>query len=33
MPIGIDSLVVVVVGLLFYVHDKNQRSCRDGQLT
>ena len=29
--IGIDSLVVVVVvvGLLFYVHDKHLRSCRD----
>ena len=26
-------LVVVVVVLLFYVHDKHQRSCRNGQLT
>ena len=25
--------VVVVVALLFYVHGKNLRSCRDGQLT
>ena len=25
--------VVVVVALLFYVHDKHLRSCRDGQLT
>ena len=24
---------VVVVALLFYVHGKNLRSCRDGQLT
>ena len=24
---------VVVVGLLFYVHGKHLRSCRDGQLT
>ena len=24
---------VVVVVLLFYVHDKHLRSCRDGQLT
>ena len=27
-----DPLVVVVV-LLFYVHGKHLRSCRDGQLT
>ena len=27
------SIVVVVVVLLFYVHGKNLRSCRDGQLT
>ena len=27
-----DSIVVVVV-LLFYVHGKHLRSCRDGQLT
>ena len=26
-------IVVVVVKLLFYVHDKHLRSCRDGQLT
>ena len=26
-------LVVVVVDLLFYVHGKHLRSCRDGQLT
>ena len=25
--------IVVVVVLLFYVHDKHLRSCRDGQLT
>ena len=25
--------VVVVVALLFYVHGKHLRSCRDGQLT
>ena len=25
--------VVVVVALLFYVHDIHLRSCRDGQLT
>ena len=24
---------VVFVALLFYVHDKHLRSCRDGQLT
>ena len=27
------KLVVVVVALLFYVHGKHLRSCRDGQLT
>ena len=27
------QLVVVVVVLLFYVHGKHLRSCRDGQLT
>ena len=25
--------VVVVVALLFYIHGKHLRSCRDGQLT
>ena len=25
--------VVVVVVLMFYVHDKHLRTCRDGQLT
>ena len=34
VPAGLDSLVVVVVvALLFYVHGKHLRSCRDGQLT
>ena len=28
-----QSSVVVVVALLFYVHGKHLRSCRDGQLT
>ena len=28
-----DRKVVVVVALLFYVHGKHLRSCRDGQLT
>ena len=28
-----DFVVVVVVALLFYVHGKHRRSCRDGQLT
>ena len=33
-PAGVDFLVVVVVvALLFYVHGKHLRSCRDGQLT
>ena len=27
------SIVVVVNALLFYVHGKHLRSCRDGQLT
>ena len=27
------KIVVVVVALLFYVHGKHLRSCRDGQLT
>ena len=27
------DFVVVVVALLFYVHGKHLRSCRDGQLT
>ena len=26
-------VVVVIVVLLFYVHGKHLRSCRDGQLT
>ena len=25
--------IVVVVALLFYIHGKHLRSCRDGQLT
>ena len=29
----ICKVVVVVVALLFYVHGKHLRSCRDGQLT
>ena len=28
-----NILFVVVVALLFYVHGKHLRSCRDGQLT
>ena len=28
-----ELVVVVVVALLFYVHGKHLRSCRDGQLT
>ena len=28
-----QRVVVVVVALLFYVHGKHLRSCRDGQLT
>ena len=31
--VGGGCLVVVVVVLLFYVHGKHLRSCRDGQLT
>ena len=31
--IGYNINVVVVVALLFYVHGKHLRSCRDGQLT
>ena len=27
------QIVIVVVVLLFYVHGKHLRSCRDGQLT
>ena len=27
------KIFVVVVALLFYVHDKHLTSCRDGQLT
>ena len=30
---GGSLVVVVVVLLLFYAHDKQLRSCRDGQLT
>ena len=29
----LEHAVVVVVALLFYVHGKHLRSCRDGQLT
>ena len=29
----VENLDVVVVALLFYVHSKHLRSCRDGQLT
>ena len=29
----LGSIVVVVVVLLFYVHGKHLRSCRNGQLT
>ena len=28
-----DVKCVVVVALLFYIHSKHLRSCRDGQLT
>ena len=31
--ITVVVVVVVVVALLFYVHGKHLRSCRDGQLT
>ena len=27
------NIIVVVVALVFYVHGKHLRSCRDGQLT
>ena len=30
---NICAIIVIVVVLLFYVHDKHLRSCRDGQLT
>ena len=30
---GLVDRVVVVVALLFYVHGKHLRSCRDDQLT
>ena len=33
LPIALRGPVVVVVVLLFYVHGKHLRSCRDGQLT
>ena len=33
IPIYFTMVVVVVVALLFYVHGKHLRSCRDGQLT
>ena len=29
----VRPVVVVVVALLFYVHGKHLRSCREGQLT
>ena len=32
-PLVTPIHVVVVVVLLFYVHGKHLRSCRDGQLT
>ena len=32
-PLAADLVVVVVVALLFNVHGKHLRSCRDGQLT
>ena len=31
--VGYKSCIVVVVVLLFYVHGKHLRSCRDGQLS
>ena len=31
--VGFSLLAMVVVDLLFYVHGKHLRSCRDGQLT
>ena len=30
---SLSGQLVVVVALLFYVHGKHLRSCRDGQLT
>ena len=33
LPHPFMLVVVVVVALLFYVHGKRLRSCRDGQLT
>ena len=33
MLISNDIFSCVVVDLLFYVHGKHLRSCRDGQLT
>ena len=33
IPFYLDDQFVVVVVLLFYVHGKHLRSCRDGQLT
>ena len=35
LPIALrgPAMKVVVVALLFYVHGKHLRSCRDGQLT
>ena len=33
LGVPIFDVVVVVVVLLFYVHGKHLRSCRDGQLT
>ena len=32
-PYGVLAFLSVVVALLFYVHGKHLRSCRDGQLT
>ena len=32
-PLTYESVVVVAVDLLFYVHGEHLRSCRDGQLT
>ena len=31
--LGAFSVDLVAVVLMFYVHDKHLRSCRDGQLT
>ena len=31
--VSCHGFVVVVVALLFFVHGKHLRSCRDGQLT